>query len=801
MKKNWFDKYFSDKYGIYTCGLIIATIAFIVFKDFILLKDVFLYKDVASDSINASYTNSLNISEYIKNYGFPKWSFQNGTGQNIFSLILRDPTDVFVYFLDKDSIPFAIIFKELFKIIVSGIVFYLFLRKVKLTVYVSIIGAMLYTYTGFMILGSAWYIFTFEALMLATLLLAFEKLFQDNSWYLFPIAIFLLAISMPVNLYLYGVFLIVYIALRFFLQENRSIKPFLILLSKLFLLAVLGVGLSSVFLFSNLKQILESARVDGDSNYFDSLANNPILSLADASNYSTSILRFFSNDILGIGLNFKGWYNYLEAPLFYCGILTLLLLPQLFVYLNRKQRIVYVSFALIWLLPIIFPYFRYAYWLFSGDYYRAFSLCVATCFIFIGLHSLSQIEQMKKINLVVLISTSVFLLFLLYYPYENHQAIVNKDIQSTVRNFILVYTLVLYLFVQSKFVSFIKPALLLLLFFELSLFSYNTVNNKRTVITAKELKQKVGFNDFSVDALKFIEKQDSGFYRIDKTYSSSVAYNGGLNDPQAQFYKGTGCYNSFNQKYYLKFIKGANITNARPDKAELESKRIAGLINRPLLESLFSVKYILTKQPDNRFMYASHDSLTQFGDVKVFRKKYILPLGCAYDKYILASDFQKLNDTQKDIMLFKAVVVSEEDKALYSNYKQLQVTDSVPGYSWEAYAQDVNVLKKDTLVIAEHNQSYFKGSINLNEPKLLFFSIPFDSGWSVTVDGKSEKINIVDFGMMGVFLEKGQHSIELAYTVPYLKKGGMASAASLIVFVLLIIGVEYKKRKMNLTIK
>lgn len=801
MKTNWFDKYFSDKYGIYTCGLILVAIAFIVFKDFILLKDVFLYKDVASDSINASYANFLNISEYIKNYGFPKWSFQNGAGQNIFSLILRDPTDIFVYFLDRTSIPFAIIFKELFKIIGSGLVFYLFLRKVKLTVYVSVVGAMLYTYTGFMILGSAWYIFTFEALMLATFLLSFEKVFQDNSLYLFPIVIFLLAISMPVNLYLYGLFLIIYIVLRFFLQENKSIKPFLIVLSKLFFLALLGLGLSSVFLFSNITQILESARVEGDSNYFDSLVNNPILSLADSSNYTTSILRFFSNDILGTGLNFKGWYNYFEAPMFYCGILTLLLLPQLFVYLNKRQRIIYLSFALIWILPIVFPYFRYAYWLFSGDYYRAFSLCVTTCFVFIGLHSLNQIEHLKKVNLIVLVSTSVFLLVLLYYPYENHQAIVNKDIQSTVRNFILLYTLVLYLFAQPKFVSFIKPALVVVLFFELSLFSYNTVNNKRTVIPAKELKQKVGFNDFSVDALKYIEKQDIGFYRIDKTYSSSVAYNGGLNDPQAQFYKGTSCYHSFNQKYYLKFVKGANVTNARPDKAELESKRITGLINRPLLQSLFSVKYILTKQSDNRFMYVSHDSLTQFGDVKVFRKKNILPLGFAYDKYILASDFQKLNDTQKDIMLFKAVVVSEEDKTLYSNYKQLQVTDSVPGYSWEAYAQDVNLLKKDTLALAEHNQSYFKGSINLNEPKLLFLSIPYDSGWSITVDGKSEKINIVDFGMMGVFLDKGKHSIELTYTVPYLKEGGMASAVSLFVFIILIAFVEYKKRKTDLTTK
>jgi uncharacterized membrane protein YfhO len=799
MKENFFENYFSGKKGFYACLAVLILICFFVFKDFILLRSVFLYKDVASDSINFSYAQFLNVSEYLRLQGFPKWSFTNGMGQNIFPLILKDPTDIFVYLLKRDSIAFVIIFKELFKIILSGIVFYMFLQKLSLTKYTSIVGAMLYSFTGFMILGSGWYIFTFEALMLASLLLAFEKIFQDNAWYLFPLIIALLAISMPFNLYVYGLFLIVYMLFRYIYEKGTELKGLFMLVAKMVMLTLLGLGIGSMFFFSNIKQLLESARVSGDVTYFDTLTTAPVLGLADGQNYMTSILRFFSNDILGTGLNFRGWYNYLEAPLFYCGLLTLLLIPQVFVHLNKKQKILYGAFIAIWILPIVFPYLRYAFWLFTGDYYRAFSLCVDTCFIFVGLNALNYIDRSGKINLVILVATFLCLLILLYYPYTDQPGIINKDIRSSARNFILLYAVLLYLMGLSKYKQWTQIAMLFILFIELTYFSYTTVNKKRTAVTAKELKQKVGFNDYSMDAVAYLDKIDKSFYRIDKIYSSSLAYNGGLNDPQAQFYKGTGSYNSFNQKYYIKFLKGVNVTNPKKDeKAELESKRITGLINRPLLESLCSVKYIFSKQKNNSYMYLAHDSVAQFGDVVVFRKKNYLPVGLTYNKYIFADDFAKLADNQKDVLLFKALVIEEKDKDKYNGFARLEVKDTVSTYSWEAYQNDVKQLKNDTLSLTEFNQNMLKGTIAVDARKAMFFSIPYDIGWSATVDGKAVPLELADYGLMAVFIDKGEHTVELNYTVPYLSTGVLVSCCSLAAFLIMMLWSEYKKRKARL---
>jgi hypothetical protein len=50
------------------------------------------------------------------------------------------------------------------------------------------------------------------------------------------------------------------------------------------------------------------------------------------------------------------------------------------------------EFALI----IVFPFFRYAFWLFTGDYFRAFSLFICTTQILLAIVALQKIIANKK---------------------------------------------------------------------------------------------------------------------------------------------------------------------------------------------------------------------------------------------------------------------------------------------------------------------------------------------------------------------------------------------------------------------
>src|SRR5206468_6012931 len=98
------------------------------------------------------------------------------------------------------------------------------------------------------------------------------------------------------------------------------------------------LALSGYQLLPGLLQYLESPRVGGASSFFAKLQKQPVFGIADEWLRFTTIFRSFGADMLGNGSNFRGWQNYLEAPVFYCGIISLVLFPQFFISLGKRQK-------------------------------------------------------------------------------------------------------------------------------------------------------------------------------------------------------------------------------------------------------------------------------------------------------------------------------------------------------------------------------------------------------------------------------------------------------------------------------
>jgi len=233
----------------------------------------------------------------------------------------------------------------------------------------------------------------------------------------------------------------------------------------------------------------------------------------------------------------------------------------------------------------------------------------------------------------------------------------------------------------------------------LGYFSSTSVN-KREHVKANDLAQKIGYNDFSNEAVDFIKKKDQSFYRIDKNYFSSPAMHGSLNDGMVQGYYGTSSYNPFNQKYYIQYLKAMNIVSSAN---ELESRWANGLSSRIILQGLNGVKYVMAKGYTNQAWRASHDSVTAFGDVMVLKHKFALPLGFCYNKVLSFSDFEKLNVAQKDFVSLRAAVVNDSNLADFAAFKRQNISDSIApaSFSWELYKaftdrQNIKYLKLES---------------------------------------------------------------------------------------------------------
>ncbi len=776
---NHFDKLTGNK-PFYVFLVLLAAIIYYVFKDYLLFHYLYLFKDIGSDTINVFYPNFVHISDYLRAEGIPKWSFQQGMGQNIFATGINRPLNWILFALGSEKLAYGIVYVEVLKIFMGGILFYLYLRKIELSGFVATIGGLLFAFCGFMIIGSGWYVFSTRALYAVFLLYAFERLYKDNKWYFFPLAVALIGMMQPFNLYLYGLFILIYAIFRYIDDKGMDIKGFLRLFGKMAMWGTLGVLISSVFLFSRLHELMNSPRMSGDESYASGLISAGVLALAEKKHYVTAVLRLFSNDLAGNALGFKGWYNYLEAPMLYCGLASLLIAPQVFCFLKKRQQIIYAILLLLFILPVIFPWFRHAFWLFTGDYYRDFSLLLVIILLLYSLRALHFIERNNNVNLLLLLVTFFILMGLLYFPYYPvPESPVNKDIRSTVRTYLILYTVIICLFNFKNFKQFAQYALLVVVCFELAQLSSVSIN-EREPLAVGEYRQKSGYNDYTVEAIDFIKNKDEGFYRVNKNYASGPAMHSSLNDAKAQGYYGTASYSSFNQMYYIDFLKAVGLVR---EGVETDTRWARGLKQTPLLQTLGSVKYNLFKEKTPPYISFVYDSLTSFHDVTVYENRNFLPLGFSYGKYILRDDYNKLSMAQRSLMLFKACVVQEPMPGL----TELNLADTARPYSWNEHAMDVRRLKKYALDIDEHSQNMIRGTISTDAKRMVFFSIPFDKGWKCSVDGERVEPLLMNIGFTGLLMEEGEHTVLLEYHPPFVKAGTIITIISLITFIVLVI--------------
>jgi len=695
------------------------------------------------------------------------------------------------YLVGPERVPYAIAFVELAKEILGGLFFFLYLRQIRVTAYAAIVGGLLFAFSGYVILGGGWYIFSYDALCIALLLFAYEKLRTDNTWYLLPIPFALIAAYQPFELYLYALLLIVYSLVRSLettpWQWRQAVQSVL----KAGVLGFVGILLIAPFFLSNVVQILNSPRVGGKESFFSILSSQPAFKLAPPAQYVSEILRLFSNDIQGTGNAFRGWQNYLEAPLLYAGLVTLLLVPQCIALVDRRRKVVYIALLALCAVPLTFPYFRYAFWLFAGDYFRTFTFFVDLALIYLAIQGLRVVTSERRISVLTVVFSVVVLLLVLYVPAPIYSrvTVIDDGLRTIVAVLLVIHGALLVALRAPRLVVLAKVGILVAVAIEAGYFANITVN-KRSLLSTAELAERTGFNDYTHEAIGYVDSLDTGFYRVAKDYASGPAIHASLNDGMIQRYQGTTAYHPFNQRGYIDFLQTLDVIHAGN---ETETRWAIGPANRLVLQTITSVKYYLTKRPDPNAFGPTYEHVADFRDVHLFRNRYALPLGFCYDTYIPTSAFARLAPGLKDQAILKAVVVDDKDVEHLTTLQSLQPNSLIESYGIEQYDADTRARRQDTLSTRAHSQNRISGTITLTQKKLMFLSIPFDRGWSARVDGKKAELLRLNVGFMGLLLEPGNHTIDLEFDPPYLAAGAGISLVSLLTFAGLIFRARRSK--------
>ncbi len=763
-------------------GLLLLVGTFILW-DYLTFQYVLLFKDkTSSDTVNIFYPQSYHAINYIWTEGIPKWSFNAGLGVNLYPAGLSfNPISWVNILLGSEGLAYRIAYNQLFHVIITGILFYFFLRVTGVSSYISIVGSLLMAYSGYAMIGVTWYGHLSGILYAVFLLVAFEYLFSKNKWWLFPFP-FLFMIN--TKLYFNGVFLLLYFLFRYFSTYSWQPKRFLTYTLKMGGLGILGIMLSAPFWGATAYKFLNSARVVGEATRINELRSRSLFYMEDASHYVTAILRLFSNDLLGTAHDFKGWYNYLEAPIFYCGLITLLLVPQIFIFLSKRLKLIYGAFLGFWILLVAIPYFRYSFYLFAGDFYKhALSFFIPFTLLFFGLQALSYVnDQKRQIHSTLLLATLVVLLALLFYPYASVEGVIDSSLRLFIALMLVVYTLLLLVWQMPAYRLYAQIGLIVLITFEVAWMGNISVNN-REPFTGKEFSGHNGYSDSTLEALDFLNSADTSFYRVTKFYSSSPSAAYGLNDAMVQDYYSSTIYRSQNNSNYIRFLKEVD---AIPKIDKDFSKWVGGLSVNVILQGFGSIKYMLRKEDDKDYPEKFYAPLRDFSDVKLYRNSCYIPFGFCYDRYFSLDDLRALpNLNEKARSLFHGVVLNEETLQKSKGLKALDI-QSLPSMTRQAIWDEAARRSANALNVTHQSQNQIVGNISLTSPQLMFFSIPYHRGWSAKVNGQRAELLKVNIGFMGLMLDPGEHHIELSYTPVFYYEGWCIFLLGLLIFGLLL---------------
>jgi len=216
------------------------------------------------------------------------------------------------------------------------------------------------------------------------------------------------------------------------------------------------------------------------------------------------------------------------------------------------------------------------------------------------------------------------------------------------------------------------------------------------------------------------------------------------------------------------------------------------------LRSITSVKYIFEKETKTSYQSLySTTFLTNMNGYDVYVNNNYIPFGYTYTDFVLKYDAKKV-DTKKisDLMVY-ALVLDDEQVGKYSYLFERQVYQPSEELDFSIEGFNAEVEKRNTETATKYNRTNkgYSVEIDLAKDNLVFFSVPFESGWSATVNGEAVTIENVNAGLTAVLGKAGHNRIEFTYETPGLKKGIMVSAAGLVLLVgLFIIGAVVKKR-------
>ena len=648
-------------YGVYTLMfLLMCIVAFLPFftegKSFVWGAGV---EDGLSQHFSALAYYGKALREFFRNLlaGHPKlvmWDMSLGYGADILSTLnyyaIGDPLNLLYGFVSPKNTETMYNFMIVLRMYLAGITFIMYARKMKKRSYGTVIGALVYVFSGFCFrLGLRHPFFINPMIYFPLLCLGIEKIYQRERPYVFIFAVCVSAMSNYYFLYMLTIFAVIYAWIRFYeYTEENKMKNFFLAILKFGMYYTLGIAMAAVILLPSVIGFLGNGRYGKGADWKSLIV------------YPGKYYLLFIENFIGYG-NMGSNTNAGYLPIVGIVVLFTLFSQRM---KHKKYRVAFIASIIALILPIFgyaFNGFSYANnrWAFA----LSFIVALLTAEMYPRLFVMSKRQQIG-IGAGIIIYT----VFCIIVNASGEEILKNKGIMAAC-GLIAVFYILLLIFQRLGYDTqkrIVRVSMAILLLISVGVHGYYRFNPKEYAYTQEFMDQGQAYRTLKEDNIRMLSKvNDPSVYRV---------------HAEGYRYKNYGLINHLNtiSGYYSITAKCVTDTIKGYDTLGMQyADKYKGVDQRLGLLSLAGVKYITVAHNSQVAKDVSSkgdvpygvEKQNKKGNITLYKNKYALPFAYAYDSYMTEQQYEQLNGIGKEQAMLAQIILNQHpaDKEIQHN--------------------------------------------------------------------------------------------------------------------------------------
>lgn len=768
----------ANSYINISVSIIIFVFSLIIFRKYVFQGYAFMSQGMLSDLLRAYLPVYIHYFDSLSNGG-QLWSWNMGIGTSMFAHadVYFDPFTYITFLGGRENIANLMIWSFIIKLISEGLAFSYYARCFDLNKYAVIITSVLYAFCGYsMILGSN--------LALGTIMVYFplvflgvEKRLQGLGNKFLISTLFLVCIYSYYFFYITGILVAGYVIIR----SLKLKKPLFYEIINLTVCGIVSFCLSAFAVLPQVYLTLSSARVSETKDTVFGVS----LFVPDVKYIMTSFARLIGLNVLGNGVT-TGYfgYNAMRAADYFQNecFVTSLSVPLIiqYIYIEKYRTKEILTNIIIIIIMIAFPIFSYAFNAFATINYRwMFIVHLLVCLICAC--AIDDIITRRKVNIKILVISQLIMFgllmsFVIYIDFcraATHIFALNMIFKNLpyfgivlLTNILMILISVLYnkYNLRKEVLQLIYVLIIITIFSDIFV-NYNIWYGSYESVCHFDNNSKYGYDDMSSFLIGRIMNNDKSFYRIYKDFDS--VYAGSVpseNDAMVQRYYGLKSYCSLNNVSYINFLKKVGIYLTVPEAAVEYKKRnvnpdvisgndlnyIDGIYDKYDLLKYFGVKYYICKNNSKILLPTFLEYCYEENGMIVYKNNESYPLAFINNNYLEYNSFLKLSYDNRISALLNYTILNTLDGNVHVNKNYLPISEK-------------NINTNECKLI-KFSPDKLEFTVNAGRPwQYVSFSIPYDKGWEIYVDGKKEKSSKINISLLGVKLPYGKHDVKLCY--------------------------------------